>query len=70
MNKRHKADQDLFSANAALQRRSRILAREARIDLLERFLASAPPCWQHTKVWQHEIDQLRDEIAAEGPDQP
>lgn len=62
MNKRNKADMELFDANVALQRRSAILARQERAAMLERVLAGANPCSTHYKVWQYELDKLRDEL--------
>jgi hypothetical protein len=68
MNKRHPADLDLYEANRALQRRSRILARQARIQLLEQFLACTDGELKHRAVWIEELNRCQAEIAAEGPD--
>ncbi len=65
---RSKEALDLFEACQAVQRRTRILQREARIQLLERFLTATTMCAPHRTVWELEIQRCRDEIAAEGPD--
>jgi hypothetical protein len=70
MNKRNEADMDLFEANAAVQRRSRILARQERIQLLEQFLACADGELKHRALWVEEVARCKAEIAAEGRDQP
>ena len=66
MNRRNKADQELFGANAALQRRSAILARQERAAMLERVLSGANPCSPHYKFWEHELNKLREELVALG----
>jgi hypothetical protein len=66
VNKRNKADMELFDANVALQKRSAILARQERAAMLERVLSGLPPCSSHYKVWQHELDKLREELVALG----
>jgi hypothetical protein len=59
---------DLYKANLALQRRTRIETRRRRVRLLEDMLAALPPCSAHRKMWEFEIAKCQAEIEAEGSD--
>jgi hypothetical protein len=58
---------DLYKASLALQRRTRIMQRQRRIQLLESLLGITPEEDQR-EVLDLEIGVLRAEIEAEGPD--
>jgi hypothetical protein len=58
---------DLYKANLAVQRRTRIVQRQRRIQLLEGLLRITPEEDQQ-EVLNSEIGILRAEIEAEGAD--